>query len=503
MAFFDAIACKSTDNFNRLGSTQAERYLTSNNNFFRKQMFPVCRLRLLNNARFINQKLSRTLAISQSADFPLSNVSCQYVECMYEAWLQDPKSVHISWNAYFRTGQYSRPLSNMNNASASQQAATKLTGMKLSSLPDNYARDAHKQFEIDSVGQVHYYPQINSLPLDRQIILKNIAVHLFIRSFQMRGHRWAKIDPLNQYQADLDPKKVFDLSLQLYGLSEKDLDEPFMLPASSYIGGDNLELPLREIIRRLENVYCSTMGIEFMYINNYDPCIWLRQQFESPGITEISKAKKWTALKRLVRATLIERFMNKKWSSEKRFGLEGCETVITAIKSVIDEAAALGVDTFVIGMPHRGRINILANVTRQPLEDIFSRFNIDINPSQEVMSGDVKYHLGTVTKRLNRASQKDITLILSSNPSHLEAVNPVVLGKCRARQFFTDDKLGNHTMAILLHGDAAFAAEGIVYETMDLSALPAYTTHGTVHIIINNQVQLNHINHLFFEQVPS
>lgn len=413
---------------------------------------------------------------------------------MYKAWLEDPNSVHVSWNAFFRTGQYCRAPSPGETLEQGMRgslgAASALQNLKLSPLPDQKGVSpggAMKQYEMDASGKVQYYPQLQRFPIDRQIILKNIAVHLFIRSFQMRGHRWAKIDPLEIFNADVDPNKVFDLSLQLYGLSESDMDEKFMLPASSFIGGDKIELPLKEIIQRLEEVYCSSIGLQFMYINNYKQCIWIRQQFETPGARELPADIRFTALKRIAKATLLERFMNTKWPTEKRFGLEGCESVIASIRTIIDEASKLGVKTFIIGMAHRGRINVLANVTWQPLSDIFSRFNLSLEPTGHG-SGDVKYHLGTRTKRVNKASGKEVTIVLAANPSHLEAVDPIVEGKCRAHQFYTGDRTGAKTMAILVHGDAAFAGEGIVYETMNLSDLPMYTTHGTMHIVINNQI---------------
>jgi 2-oxoglutarate dehydrogenase E1 component len=177
----------------------------------------------------------------------------------------------------------------------------------------------------------------------------------------------------------------------------------------------------------------------------------------------------------------------KKWSSEKRFGLEGCEVLIPAMKTIIDTVSAKGVDTVIMGMPHRGRLNVLANVTRKPLEEVFNEFNSKLAPSEEG-SGDVKYHLGTYTERINRVTNSKIKLVVVANPSHLEAADPVVVGKAKSEQFYRDDKNGDRVMSMILHGDAAFAGQGVVYETFHLSDLPAYSTHGTVHIVVNNQI---------------
>uniref|UniRef100_A0A8C1JHT6 2-oxoglutarate dehydrogenase complex component E1 n=1 Tax=Cyprinus carpio TaxID=7962 RepID=A0A8C1JHT6_CYPCA len=183
----------------------------------------------------------------------------------------------------------------------------------------------------------------------------------------------------------------------------------------------------------------------------------------------------------------FEEFLQRKWSSEKRFGLEGCESLIPALKTIIDKSSEKGVDTVIMGMPHRGRLNVLANVIRKELEQIFCQFDSKLEAADEG-TGDVKYHLGMYHRRINRVTDRNITLSLVANPSHLEAVNPVVQGKTKAEQFYCGDTDGNRVMSILLHGDAAFAGQGIVYETCHLSDLPSYTTHGTVHVVVNNQI---------------
>lgn len=182
----------------------------------------------------------------------------------------------------------------------------------------------------------------------------------------------------------------------------------------------------------------------------------------------------------------FEAFLAKKFSSEKRFGLEGCEIMIPAMKEVIDTSTRLGVESIIMGMPHRGRLNVLANVCRKPLHQIFTQF-AGLEAADDG-SGDVKYHLGTYIERLNRVTNKNIRLAVVANPSHLEACDPVVQGKTRAEQFYRGDGEGKKVMSIMLHGDAAFSGQGVVFETMHLSDLPDYTTHGTIHIVVNNQI---------------
>uniref|UniRef100_A0A8C1RKR6 oxoglutarate dehydrogenase (succinyl-transferring) n=1 Tax=Cyprinus carpio TaxID=7962 RepID=A0A8C1RKR6_CYPCA len=189
----------------------------------------------------------------------------------------------------------------------------------------------------------------------------------------------------------------------------------------------------------------------------------------------------------LIHCSRFEDFLARKWSSEKRFGLEGCEVLIPALKMIIDKSSEAGIESVIMGMPHRGRLNVLANVVRKDLDQIFCQFDPKLEAADEG-SGDVKYHLGMYHERINRETDKNITLSLMANPSHLEAVDPVVQGKTKAEQFYGGDTEGRRVMSILMHGDAAFAGQGVVYETFHLSELPSYTTHGTIHVVVNNQI---------------
>ena len=239
-------------------------------------------------------------------------------------------------------------------------------------------------------------------------------------------------------------------------------------------------MKLSKILDTLKLVYCGSIGIEYFHIPSRIKCDWLRSKFEIPNPIQFSTEDKMRILDRLTWASHFEQFVAQKYPSEKRFGLEGCEVLIPGMKALIDKSVELGVSHVVMGMPHRGRLNVLSNVVRKPFESLFNEFKGNFGEIEG--SGDVKYHLGMSYDRPT-PSGKQVHLSLIANPSHLEAVDPVVVGKTRALL----DK-GFEAMPILLHGDAAFAGQGVVYETFGLSALPKYSTKGTIHIIVNNQV---------------
>ncbi|GLH08553.1 Probable 2-oxoglutarate dehydrogenase E1 component DHKTD1 homolog, mitochondrial [Gryllus bimaculatus] len=400
----------------------------------------------------------------------LNGSSSAYVEEMYNAWLADPKSVHVSWDSFFR---------NSSAGAAPGQAYQ---------APPSLAEPGRNQLPITSLAPLLGAAGAPALggQVNEKVIDDHLAVQAIIRSYQIRGHHIAKLDPLGISSADLDDKHPPELLYSHYSFEEGDMDRVFKLPSTTFIGGKEKALSLREILSRLENAYCRHIGVEFMFINSLEQCNWIRQKLETPGVMEISSEEKRLILARLTRATGFEAFLARKWSSEKRFGLEGCEILIPAMKAVIDKSTELGVESIVMGMPHRGRLNVLANVCRKPLEQIFTQFAA--LEAADDGSGDVKYHLGTYIERLNRVTNKNIRLAVVANPSHLEAVDPIVQGKTRAEQFYRGDGEGKKVMSLLLHGDAAFCGQGIVYETFHLSDLPDYTTHGTIHIVVNNQI---------------
>merc|ERR1719225_335642 len=393
----------------------------------------------------------------------LSGSNAGYVDEMYEAWARDPTSVHASWDAYFRGINYTPPPSLGN---------TRANEVPLSAIVPAMAGAA--------VGSA----AVGGAAPSAKVIDAHLAVQTTIRSYQVRGHLAASIDPLNINNMNKDEARK--LIIRSAVVAEADLDTVFQLPSTTWIGGKESHLPLREIISRLENVYCGSIGAEFMHIFNLDEVNWIRERLESPGAMTLSSEEKRLLLARISRSAGFENFLAKKYSSEKRFGLEGVEMMIPCMKEVVDQSTLHGVESVVIGMPHRGRLNVLANVCRKPLDQLLTQF-AGLEAADEG-SGDVKYHLGTYIERLNRVTNKNIRLSVVANPSHLEAVDPIVQGKVKAEQFYRGDSEGKKAMSILLHGDAAFAGQGVVYETMHMSDLPDYTTRGTVHIVANNQI---------------
>ncbi|XP_008280042.1 2-oxoglutarate dehydrogenase, mitochondrial isoform X4 [Stegastes partitus] len=409
---------------------------------------------------------ARRLNASVAAEPFLNGTSSNYVEEMYYAWLENPRNVHKSWDIFFRNA----------NAGA----------------PPGSAYQSPPPISGTSQGLASVQTLVGAQPNVEKLVEDHLAVQTLIRAYQVRGHHIAKLDPLDISCVDFDdcaPTELFCSMNELcfYGLVESDLDKVFRLPTTTYIGGNESVLPLREIIRRLEMAYCQHIGVEFMFINDLEQCRWIRQKFETPGIMNFTLEEKRTLLARMIRSTRFEEFLQRKWSSEKRFGLEGCESLIPALKTIIDKSSLNGVESVIMGMSHRGRLNVLANVIRKELEQIFCQFDSKLEAADEG-SGDVKYHLGMYHRRMNRVSDRYITLSLMANPSHLEAVDPVVQGKTKAEQFYCGDTEGKRVMSILIHGDAAFAGQGLVYETFHLSDLPSYTTHGTIHVVVNNQI---------------
>eukprot|EP00027_Filamoeba_sp_ATCC50430_P006055 CAMPEP_0168557048 /NCGR_PEP_ID=MMETSP0413-20121227/9210_1 /TAXON_ID=136452 /ORGANISM="Filamoeba nolandi, Strain NC-AS-23-1" /LENGTH=1036 /DNA_ID=CAMNT_0008588039 /DNA_START=93 /DNA_END=3203 /DNA_ORIENTATION=+ len=400
--------------------------------------------------------------INLSENF-LDGTSAAYVEQMYDAWRKDPSSVHASWAAYFK---------NIENGLAPGAAFQ---------LPPSSSR-------ISSSSAPQQSGQVDAEQL-RRTITDSMRLLLLVRAYQVRGHVLANIDPLGLTQNSVPP----ELELSTYGFTESDLDREFYVGdklLSGFLSSDRQQVKLRDILKRLKETYCGSIGFEYMHIQDREMCNWLRDRIETPQQYSYNKEDKKVILDRLFWSTNFELFVAKKWGVAKRFGLDGCESLIPGIKALIDTAAELGVENVVMGMAHRGRLNTLANVVRKPLEAIFHEF-AGKEPSEGTGtytgSGDVKYHLGTSYDRQTRYGKK-IHLSLLANPSHLEAVNPVVEGKARAKQTYLNDNKREKVMSLLIHGDASFAAQGIVYETIDFSGLPNYTTGGSVHVVINNQI---------------
>ena len=304
---------------------------------------------------------------------------------------------------------------------------------------------------------------------------------MMIRTYRVRGHLEAQLDPLG-LQA---PKAHPELDPATYGFTEADMDRPIFI---DHVLGFETATP-RQILQTLRRTYCGPIGVEFMHIQDPDQKSWIQRRVEgAPWATAFDAATKKKILQQLTEAEGLEVFCQKRYVGTKRFGLEGGESTIPSVQAVIETAAKAGVNEIAIGMSHRGRLNTLVNVVKKPYTQLFSEFGGNsFKPDDVQGSGDVKYHLGTSTDVEIAGHQ--VHLSLQPNPSHLEAVDPVVVGKVRARQDMAGDTTGRHSvMGIVLHGDAAFAGQGLVYETLAMSQLIGYRTGGTIHIVTNNQI---------------
>ncbi len=310
--------------------------------------------------------------------------------------------------------------------------------------------------------------------------LKQASVHYLINAYRAIGHTQAHLDPLSGAPAP-QPR----LQLDQFNLSTADLDTSF--DTGTYLGGGQLKL--RDIVATLQKTYCGHVGVEYAHIQDTEARRWLQERIESTKLQpKFTKPQKVRILRRVHKAELFEKFLHTKYVGQKRFSLEGGETIIAALDAVIDHCPGAGVEEIVMGMAHRGRLNVLCSVMRKSFDQLFEQFSENYIPDTVAGDGDVKYHLG-YESILTTTSGKKVEVRLAANPSHLEIVNPVVEGKARARQRIRGDaKERRKVMPLLIHGDAAVAGQGIVAETLNFSQLPGYRTGGTVHFVINNQI---------------
>jgi 2-oxoglutarate dehydrogenase E1 component len=417
----------------------------------------------------------RIMSVDPS-EFPMSGVSNAFVEQMYRRFAEDPNSVDPSWRGFFRdlADDARSLLSSRGGGNGSAPAKgdwrTVPDADILEALAPGYVASRPKKPGKKSVSE----NEVRAATLD------SIRALMMIRAYRVRGHLFANLDPLGieerPYHAELDPAT--------YGFSEKDLDRPIFI---DHVMG--LETAtIREILDILRRTYCSTVGVEFMHIFEPEEKSWIQSKIEGRDkeihFTEMGKR---AILQKLTEAEVFEQFLARKYIGTKRFGLDGAESVIPALESIIKVGGAHGVREIVFGMAHRGRLNVLANVLQKPFQAIFHEFHGgSFHPEDVQGSGDVKYHLGTSDDR--EFDGNLVHLSLTANPSHLEAVNPVVLGKVRAKLAQRNDLGGVSVMPLLIHGDAAFAGQGLVAECFGLMGLKGYRTGGTVHFIINNQI---------------
>ena len=403
----------------------------------------------------------------------LSGTNANVLEEMYELWCREPSKVHGSWQAFFRNVETNAPL----------------------------GRSAEMLSRAQQQRVSRAAPSVTEGRDVLEVARDTVKVMAMIRAFRHRGHLVADLDPLKLFSsgehyvsgyaanAELSPVRVrYDLSPASYGFTDADMDRIF------YVGGDLPGRPLRtlrEIHSMLMSSYCGKIGFEYRHILSKEEKDWIASRVEIFGpMYRFAPAEKRVIMHDLAEGELFEKFLSYKFATAKRFGLEGAESVIAGLQGMLERGSELGLQNLILGMPHRGRLNVLGQVVKKPLAQIFHEFNPDEGRTREYLAGgtgDVKYHLGTSADRTLRNGRR-MHLSLVANPSHLEAVNPVVVGKTRAKQFFTGDVERRRTMAVLLHGDASFAGQGVVAETLELSDLRDYTTGGTFHMVINNQI---------------
>lgn len=385
----------------------------------------------------------------------LSGGNAAYVEELYELFLHDPNAVPEEWRAYF-------------------QKLPTIEGGLSSDVSHSTVRE---QFILLAKNQRRAQPvATGSVSSDHD--KKQVEVLRLIQAYRMRGHQASKLDPLGLWQRPVQP----DLTVQHYGLTDADLDTVFN---TSDLNIGKPEATLREIQQALQETYCGTIGAEFTHIVDSEQRRWFQQRLESvrskPGF---SREVKEHILERLTAGEGLEKYLGTKYPGTKRFGLEGGESLIPLMDEIIQRGGSYGIKEFVVGMAHRGRLNVLVNTYGKNPKDLFDEF--DGKRVEGLSSGDVKYHQGFSSNVMTPGGE--IHLAMAFNPSHLEIVSPVVEGSVRARQDRREDPVGDKVLPITIHGDSAFAGQGVVMETFQMSQIRAYKTGGTIRVVINNQV---------------
>ncbi len=404
-----------------------------------------------------------------------SGANAGFLGEQYARWATDPGSVDPTFAELFGT--------------LNDDARAVLEDATGASWAPHYIEASEPEPRADSATPPRPQPRTAAAPgaavlsheQIRAATIASLRALMLIRSYRVRGHLEARLDPLGL----VVPRSHPELDPRTYGFTDADLDKPIFI--DNVLGRDTATL--REIVQILRDTYCGSIGVEFMHIQDPDQKSWIQRKVEgAPWRTAFDATAKRRILQQLTEAEGFEAFCQKRYTTTKRFGLDGGEITIPATHTIIETVAAQGVKEVAIGMPHRGRLNTLVNIVKKPFVAVFSEFTGESSKPDEVQgSGDVKYHLGTSTD-LEIAGQS-VHLSLQPNPSHLEAVDPVVVGKVRARQDTNGDtQRRKSVMALVMHGDAAFAGQGLVYETLAMSQLIGYRTGGTVHVIVNNQI---------------
>ena len=412
----------------------------------------------------------------------LDGANAAYIEDLYERFQENPGSVTADWRAFFTDlkerkdsvlAETSGPSWKPKNGGLYQE------GEILNAFAADWGRE-----EQEISQKITAKAQEKGVEISREEAFRatreSVRAIMLIRAYRVNGHLIGNLDPLrltpDRPHPELDPAS--------YGFSAADLDHQIYI--DNVLGLETASL--RQIIDILRRTYCGTIGYEFMHISSPEQKLWIQERVEGPDKeVEFTVLGKKAILSKLVHAEGFERFLDKKYTGTKRFGLEGAEAAVPALEQIIKRGGQLGVKEIVIGMPHRGRLNVLTNVMGKPYRALFHEFKGgSANPDDVEGSGDVKYHLGVSSDREFDGNQ--VHLSLTANPSHLEIVDPVVLGKVRAKQDQRHDKSRSEVMPLLLHGDAAFAGQGVVAECFGLSGLKGHRTGGSIYFIVNNQI---------------
>ncbi|MDK3073378.1 2-oxoglutarate dehydrogenase E1 component [Sedimentitalea sp. JM2-8] len=411
--------------------------------------------------------------------------NAEYLEQLYAQYAGDPNAVDAAWAEFFRA---------LGDAELDVKAEARGPSWARSDWPPVPADDLTAALtgewpepaaEAKAAGRkIAGKSAAAGVALSedqiKRAVLDSIRALMLIRAYRIRGHLVADLDPLGMRDKTPHP----ELDPRTYGFSEADMDRPIFI--DNVLG---LQIAsMRQIVEIVKRTYCGTFALQYMHISNPEEAGWLKERIEGFGKEiQFTREGRKAILNKMVEAEGFEKFLHVKYMGTKRFGLDGGESLIPAMEQIIKRGGALGVKDIIIGMPHRGRLSVLANVMAKPYRAIFNEFQGgSFKPEEVDGSGDVKYHLGASSDR--EFDGNSVHLSLTANPSHLEAVNPVVLGKARAKQDQNSDQTRTSVLPILLHGDAAFAGQGVVAECFGLSGLKGHRTGGTMHIVVNNQI---------------
>ena len=400
----------------------------------------------------------------------LHGTNTAYIEQMYEKFRTNPNNIPKDWREFFT--DIKSKLDNESTLKASwDQASSQIGDQYLNTLDDYKFKDPLTKSEFKSSPE--------SIDYKEQIIDSIRAIRL-IRAYRVNGHLVSNLDPLNLKEV----RNYTELDYQSYGFEEKDLEKKIFIDGSL---GLNFA-KLGEIISLLKETYCGPIGVEFVHIQDAIQKQWVQERIEEVrNKTQFTEKGKKAIFNRLLEAEMFEQFLDKKFIGTKRFGLVGSESAVPGIEQIIKQSCLAGIEELYIGTAHRGRLTLLSSVMEVPLRSILAKFQGGSEDPNEVLgSGDVKYHLGVSSDR--QFDDKTIHLSLTPNPSHLEAVDPVVVGKVRAQQTLMKDKNNDRVIGLLIHGDAAMAGQGVVAETFAMSQLRGFRTGGTIHFVINNQI---------------